>query len=174
MVHKAQLQEVEQLLPRATAPARNVITAELVRYYESKKDLMHAESLLSQLADSDNYPFGAAADLVSALGAEHSADRMSIFNQALNNFEQHATEASFGGEDIGSFIERTWKDVPPGLVLEAINKVLEAAKDSGSQSQYSMSSAKGSVVFNSDYKRITVTASREGVQSLRTVELVKA
>jgi len=150
MVHKAQLQEVEQLLPRATAPARYVIIAELVRYYESKKDLMHAESLLSQLADSDNYPFGAAAALVTALGAEHSADRMSIFNQALNNFDQHA-ETSFGGDDIASFIETTWKDVPPRLVLEAIDKVLEAAKEGGSQSYYSMSSAKGSVVLNSDY-----------------------
>src|SRR5215471_16768361 len=150
MVHKAQLQEVEQLLPRATAPARYVIIAELVRYYESKKDLMHAESLLSRLADSDTYPFGAAANLVTTLGAEHSSDRMSIFNQALNNFEQHA-ETSFGGDDIASFIETTWKDVPPGLVLEAIDKVLEAAKEGSSQSHYSMSSAKGSVVLNSDY-----------------------
>jgi hypothetical protein len=152
MVHKDQLQEVEQLLPQATAPVRNEITAELVRYYESKRDLPHAEALLSQLADSDKYPFGAAADLVTALGAEHSADRMSIFNQALDNFEQHATTTSFGGDDIGSFIGRTWKDVPPGLVLEAIGKVLEAAKEKGSQSHYSMSSAKGSVVLNSDYE----------------------
>src|SRR5215471_3081929 len=144
MVHKDQLQEVEQLLPQATPPVRNEITAELVRYYESKKDLMHAESLLSQLADSDNYPFGATADLVTALGAEHSADRM-------NNFEQHATETSFDGDDIASFIETTWKDVPPGLVLEAIDKVLKAAKEGGSQSHYSMSPAKGSVVLNSDY-----------------------
>src|SRR6266404_5830250 len=151
MVHKDQLQEVEQLLPHATAPVRNEIAAELVRYYESKKDLPHAEAFLSQLADSDNYPFGAAADLVTALGAEHSADRMSIFNQALNNFEQHAAKTSFGGDDIGSFIDRIWKDVPPGPVLEAIGKVLESAKEQGSQSHYSMSSAKGSVVLNSGY-----------------------
>ena len=151
MVHKDQVQEVEQLLPQATPPVRNEITAELVKYYQSKKDLAHAQAFLSQLADSDNYPFGAAADLITALGAEHSADRMSIFNQALNTFEQHANKTSFGGDDIGSFIERTWKDVPPGLVLEAIGKVLEAAKEQSLQSHYSMSSAKGSVVLNSDY-----------------------
>jgi hypothetical protein len=151
MVHKDRLQEVEQLLPQATTPVRNEITAELVKYYESKKDLMRAESLLSQLADSAGYPFGTAADLLAALGAEHSADRMSIFNQALNNFEQHATEASFGGADIGTFIERTWKDIPSGLVLEAIGKVLDEAKERGSQSHYLMSSAKGSVVLNSAY-----------------------
>jgi hypothetical protein len=112
---------------------------------------MHAENLLALLAASGRYPFGAAADLVTKLGPEHSADRMSIFNQALNNFEHNASQSSLGDNDIGSFIERTWKDVPPGLVLEAITKVLEEAKEGGLQSHYSMSSARGSVVFDSDY-----------------------
>jgi hypothetical protein len=151
MVHKGQLREIEQRLPQATTPVRNQITAELVKYYQSKKDLIHAESLLSQLADSASYPFGPAADLLTALGAENSADRMSIFNQALNNYEQHAMETGFGGDDIGSFIERTWKDVPPDLVLEAIDKILDKAKERSSGSSYSMSSAKGSVVLKSDY-----------------------
>jgi hypothetical protein len=152
MVHKDQLEEVERLLPQATPSVRNQITAELVRHYESKKDLTHAEALLSTLADSDRYPFGIAASLITACGTEHSADRLSIFNEALNNFEQHARETSFGGDDVGSFIEQTWKDVPPGLALEAIDNVLDAAKKGDSQSHYSMSSAKGSVVLNSDYE----------------------
>lgn len=151
MIHKDQLKEVEKVLPQATASVRNQIAAELVRHYVSKKDLMHAEALLSTLADSDRYPFGVAANLVTALGVDHSADRMSVFNQALTNFEQHATGASFGGDDIGSFIEHTWNDVPSGLALEAINKVLDVAKEGDSQSHYSISSAKGSVVLNSAY-----------------------
>jgi hypothetical protein len=151
MVHKDQPHEVEQLLPQATTSVRNEITAELVRYYNSKKDLIHSELLLSQLADSARYPFGAAANLVTGLPAEHSTDRVRIFIQALNNFEQHAAETGFGGEDIGSFIERTWKDVPPGLVLEAIEKVLDGTKERGSHSSYSISSSKGSVVLNSEY-----------------------
>jgi hypothetical protein len=40
MVHRDQLKEIEQLLPQATPTVRNGITAELVRYYESKKDLI--------------------------------------------------------------------------------------------------------------------------------------
>lgn len=151
MVHKDQLKEVEKLLPKATPSVHNEITAELVRYYESKKDLMHAEALLSTLADSTRYPFGAAANLVTALDPEHSADRISIFNQGLTNFEQHANRTGFGGDDIGTFIENTWKDVPPEFALEAISRVLDAAKESDSQSHYSMSSPKGSVVLNSDY-----------------------
>ncbi|HZW81620.1 MAG TPA: hypothetical protein VFF50_14190 [Candidatus Deferrimicrobiaceae bacterium] len=151
MVHRDQLKKVEELLPQATPTVRNDVTAELVRYYESKKDLTHAETVLSTLADSDRYPFGVAADLLTAFGAEYSADRMSIFTEALNNFEHHAAQTSFGGDDVGSFIDRTWKDVPSSLVLEAISKVLEATKDSDSRSHYSISSAKGSVVLNSTY-----------------------
>ena len=151
LVHKDRLQEVEKLLPRATASVRNQITAELVRYYQSKKNFTHAEALLSTLADSDRYPFGIAASLLNALGPEHSADRISIFNQALNNFKNHSTEASFGGDDIGTFIEHAWNDVPSGLALEAISKILEAAKEANSPSHYSMTSAKGSVVLNSNY-----------------------
>jgi hypothetical protein len=151
MVRRDQLKEIKQLLPQATPTVRNEITAELVRYYESKKDLIHAETLLSTLADSDRYPFGVAANLVAAFGPESSADRMNIFNQALNNFERHSAQTSVGGDDIGTFIERTWKDVPPGVALEAIDKVLDTTKDNDSQSHYSMSSAKGSVVLNSAY-----------------------
>jgi len=151
MVHKDKPDEVEPLLPQATAPVRDQITSELVRYYESKKDLSRAEALLSQLADSDRYPFGPAADLISALGPEQSGERTAVFNQALSNYEQHAKQSSFGGDDIGTFIERTWKSVHPSLALEAIGKVLEAAKDQQSESRYSMSSAKGSVVLNSGY-----------------------
>jgi hypothetical protein len=151
MVHKDKTGQVEALLPRATAPVRDQITSELVRYYESKNDLPRAEALLSQVADSDTYPFGPAADLVTALGPEQSGERMAVFNQALNNYEQHAKRSSFGGDDIGTFIERTGKDVPPALVLEAITKVLEAAKDQQSDNRYSMTSAKGSLVLNSGY-----------------------
>lgn len=153
MVHRDQLKEVEQLLPQATSTVRNATTVELVRYYESKKDLQHAETSLSTLADSDRYPFGVAADLFTAFGPESSADRINIFNQALNNFEsQAAAKTAAGGDDIGTFIEHTWKDVPPGLALEAIQKVLDATKDNNdSQSNYSISSAKESVVLNSTY-----------------------
>ena len=151
LVHKDHLQEVEKLLPEATASVRNQITAELVRYYQSKKDFTHAEALLSTLADSDRYPFGIAASLLTALGPKHSADRITIFSQALNNFENNSTVTSFGGDDIGSFIEKTWNDVPSGPALEAISKVLEVAKETNSPSHYSMTSAKGSVVLNSNY-----------------------
>src|SRR5438270_4811605 len=105
MIKKDRVPDVEQLLPQATVSARNEITTELVRHYIQKKNLDRAEALLSRLADVDRYPFGAAADLVVALRPEQIADRTSVFNQSLANFEQHPNAAGFGRDDIGNFIE---------------------------------------------------------------------
>jgi hypothetical protein len=97
-----------------------------MRHYISKKDLGRAQALLTQLAEVEQYPFGAAADLLLAMGPDQAADRMTIFSQALNNFEQHSSH-QMGPEDFGNFVERTWTRVPPAVVLEAIDKALEEA-----------------------------------------------
>jgi hypothetical protein len=152
MIKKEKIAEAEELLPQATEPVRNHITRDLVKRYAQKKDLPRAETLLSQLADSKEYPFDAAASLLLAMGPEQSANRMTIFDQALNNFEQHGGKNTMGQDDFGNFIERTWTHVPSGVVLEAINKALEEAKSKESHSHLSMSSDKGSVTLNSTYE----------------------
>src|SRR5438876_9951137 len=86
------------------------------------------------------------------MGPEQSADRMTIFNQALNNFEQHGSRQTMGPNDFGNFIERTWMHVQPAVALEAINKMLEEAKSKESPSHLSMSSEKGSINLNSTYE----------------------
>ncbi|HJT68822.1 MAG TPA: hypothetical protein VJ731_01410 [Terriglobales bacterium] len=144
--------DIERLLPQATRRVRNEIAAELVRHYLAKKDTSRAETLLSQLSDSDEYPFGVAADLLLALGAGQTADRTAIFNEATTNFEQHASTGSFGSDDIGKFLERTWMSVPPPLALQATESILEKARSEETKSHYSMSTAKGSVVLNSPYE----------------------
>src|SRR5215469_785600 len=151
MIHKDNVADVQARLPAAETAARNRITGELVRYYLDKKQLAQAQDQLSQLADADQYPFNAAAALLLAMGPEHSADRTTIFHQALSNFEQHASAQAFKPEDIGSFIERTWDQVPPSLALEAVDKVLDAAK-SQVNAHFSMTSEKGSVALNSPYQ----------------------
>src|SRR5262249_49509552 len=69
----------------------------------------------------------------------------------LSNFEQHSSTEVFKPEDIGSFIERTWDHVPPALALEAVDKVLDAAK-SQSNTHFSVTSEKGSIALNSMYQ----------------------
>ncbi len=152
MIKKEKIAEAEELLPRATEPVRTRIATELVKHYVEKKNVPRAEAMLSQLTDAEQYPFAAAANLLLNVGPEQSADRMTIFNQALSNFQQHANGGSFSTDDVGSFIERTWMHVPPALVLEAIDKVLEQTKSQESHSHYSMASAEGSVALRSPYE----------------------
>jgi len=152
MIRKEKISEAEELLPRATAYVRTQVTTELVRHYIDKKDFARALIFLSQLADAPQYPFLAAADLLSSFGPEQSGDRMTIFNQALNNFQQHGDSESLTTDDIGGFVEKTWTYVPSGLVLEAIDKVLEQAKSEESNSYYSMVSDKGGIALKSPYE----------------------
>ncbi|HTM35681.1 MAG TPA: hypothetical protein VL156_02935 [Terriglobales bacterium] len=152
MVRTERISEAEELLPSATTHVQTQIITQLVQYYIGKKDFNHALTFLSQLADASEYPFGAAADLLSSLGPERSGDRMTIFNQALNNFEQHGASEGFTTDDIGTFIEKTWTHVPPELALEGIDKVLEKTKSEESHSHYSMSSEKGSIALKSPYE----------------------
>jgi hypothetical protein len=88
MIRKQKIAAAEDLLAQATEPVRNHITREFIKHYVEKKDLTRAETFLSQLADSKEYPFDAAASLLVAMDPGQSADGMTIFNQALNNFEQ--------------------------------------------------------------------------------------
>ena len=151
MLHKDKVEEVEQLLPQAITPIRDQITAELVRYYKSKKDLIRAQAVLTQLADSGMYPFTAAAELIEAMGPEQSADRTTVFTQAIENYVQHPKGGGEGPGGIATLLDRTWKEVPSALVLESINKILEAAKEDDSPQHYSVAAAKGSVILNSTY-----------------------
>jgi hypothetical protein len=152
LVEKEKTAQVEQLLPQATEPVRNTITKQIVRHYTKAKDFARAQALLARLADSSGYPFDAAADLLLAMGPEQSADRMMIFHQAMDYFEQQKPKQTLGPGDVADFVDRTWTQVPAAMALEAINKILEEAKTSGSKSHYSMSAAGGSVMFNSDYE----------------------
>jgi hypothetical protein len=152
-IRKDMISDVERLLPEANETARSHIAAQLVQHYVAKKDFSRALEILSQFADAADYPFGAAADLLLALGPERSADRMTIFNQALNNFEQHGNNGGFGQDDMSSFLGRTWNHVPPALALEAVDKMLDEAKSKGSHSHISKAPEKGSRDLSSDYQQ---------------------
>ena len=152
MIRKEKISEAEELLPNATAHVRTEVTTQLVQHYIGKKDFARALTFLSQLADAPEYPFLAAADLLTSLGPEQSGDRMTVFNQALNNFQQHGNAGDLMADDIGGFIEKTWTYVPSALVLEAIDKVLDQAKSQESQSHYSMVSEKGGIALKSAYE----------------------
>jgi hypothetical protein len=151
MLRKDKVADVERLLPKATQGVRSQTTSELVQHYVAKRDFDQAEAFLSRVADSDRYPLYAAAELMLALGPDRSAEKSAIFSHAISNFELHTDVSDFGINDVGRFLERTWRSVPAALTLDAVDKVLEQAKSEEAHWHVSMSSSKGSVVLNSRY-----------------------
>jgi hypothetical protein len=152
LIDKDRLEEVEQLLPLAGEWVRNQITSRLVGHYLKTKEFAQAEASLNQVADSKNYPYGAAADLILAMGPELSGDRMSVFHEALNNYQQHDDNVSFGSGDIGDFVERTWSSVPAAMALAAVDSLLDKAKSDESKLHYSMSTGSETLALNSQYQ----------------------
>jgi hypothetical protein len=151
---KKSAKEAEELLPNAEAGIRTGIIAQLVDANISAKNLPHAQQLLTQAADDEMYPFSSASKLIEALPKEKSADRLAVFTQALNNFEQHGSVGMIGRQDFGNLIADTWEKLPPDVVLEAVDKALEEAKSRKSDQDWHMSmSEKGnSVTLNSMYE----------------------
>lgn len=78
----------EQLLPQADPEIRDRISASLVQMYAANRNIEHAKALLTQFTEGDWYPYHAAASLMQALPGD-SPDRLKIFTQAPNYFEQH-------------------------------------------------------------------------------------
>ena len=146
--------EAEELLPNAEASIRPGIIAGLVDANISSKNLVHARELLAQTADEQMYPFSSAAKLIVALPKENSADRLSVFTQALDNFERKGSIGAVGQSDFGSLISDTWEKLPPDVVLEAVGKALDEAKSrKGDQDWHMSMSEKGNnVTLNSIYE----------------------
>jgi hypothetical protein len=146
--------EAEELLPEAEAIIRPGIIAGLVDANISDKNLVHARELLSQAADQPSYPFSSASKLIEALPKENSADRLAVFAEALDNFQQQGSMRAVGQSDFGSLISDTWEKLPADVVLDAVDKVLDEAKSrKGDQDWHMSMSEKGnSVSLNSIYE----------------------
>ena len=148
LVSQNKTEQAQELLPNATTPVRRDITSQLIKHYAEEKEPGQAIGLLSALSDTDQYPFNAAADLLTSFGRDHSAEQMNIFTQTVANFQQHPNGGFLGQDDIGSFLEKTWQQVPPAMALDAFDKILDAAKSTDSPQHMSVTSDKGSVNLN--------------------------
>jgi hypothetical protein len=146
--------QVLQLLPGTDPVPRKQATAALASFFTERKDFTRALSLLTQVADSDQYPFHTAGDIFLALPKE-SPDRMTLFSQAQENFVQFQSAQGFGYGDFPPMLLRIWRQLPPPTVLSAVDDILEDGKDSAEKSEslhISFTTDNGSVSFNSAYQ----------------------
>jgi hypothetical protein len=117
-----------ELLPQAGANVRQQILAGRAAAAVKRGDVDAALGLLSsEISQGAEYPYDRAAAVMKALPEDDQADRDRIFAQALSIFRERHKRATAGMEDLGTIIVRFWKDLSPGLVLEAVNDLLDSA-----------------------------------------------
>ena len=125
------LPDVETLLLRAQPEVQHEVTESLISQYATKKNFERAKELIASLASQGDYPYDAAMQLMRAMPPTATSERTAIFVQALNAYRQQGetnySSHSFGG--MSGIVMRFWHDVPPALAVDAIDQILEQAKD---------------------------------------------
>jgi len=125
------LPDVETLLLRAQPEVQHRVTESLISQYATKKDFERARELIASLAAQGDYPYEAAMQLMRAMPPKATSERVAIFEQALNAYRQHGDTSlsSNGFEGMSGMVMRFWHDVPSTLAVDAIDQILEQAKD---------------------------------------------
>lgn len=141
----------EQLVPQLAGYPRSAAINRLIMYHTRKKQFAQAIALLGQLGDEE-FPYIIGSNLVRALPPEMAADKQNLFAQALASFSRHEHKNGIGMDDFGVFISRTWQDLPPDLVLQAVDEVLKQARQSDEKMEITVGAEKGAASFSSTYE----------------------
>jgi hypothetical protein len=148
------LPDVETLLLRARPEVQHRVTESLISEYVTKKNFARARELIASLASQGDYPYEAAMELMRALPP---TEWVAIFVQALNAYRLQADTSygSNGFQGMSGMVMRFWQDVPPSLAVDAIDQILEQAKDDSAgpnNTRFTFSGNAGMVALSSLYQ----------------------
>ncbi len=145
---------VEELLPNVEANAQRAIMDSLITEYINRRSFAHAEELLARLVTEQGFPYHAASQLMLALPKEDTGSKLTIFAMTVENFRQHGGDSIPDSQDLATIALSFWRELPPPVVLGAIDALLEQAKaseDSGKM-HITFKSGKGNAAFSSSYE----------------------
>ncbi len=172
--------QVEPLLAQAVPDVRDEIRAELISHYARESKISAALALLDQAETARRFPYSAATAIMLVLPANKAAMRESLFARALVHYksEDHAEEAPWNSDDLGNMVVRFWREVPPPIVLEAVDELLSVAKTHASQVpniEITVSSSKGSASLESlyEFRLFQLLPVLEGLDKRTAEELLK-
>ena len=134
---------------------RSVLDYRLLRTYLDGKDLTRAKEVLDRMAGEDGYAYHEAAELMEAIPHTRQSERIAVFAQALGNFRQFNTVNYVDDGDFPAMLVRCWRELPPAMARDAIDTILEKAKDdaeTNSDPVSIMSAHHGDIRFNSAYE----------------------
>jgi len=129
-------------------------TAEsIIRRYVDKKQFEPALELINQVAGWDEFPYESATQLLLAMPAEMSSEKMSLFAQAVNSYKNHDhnKRIMMGDGSLTNMVVRFGPKMPAKLVLEAIDEILGQAKKAEGHAGITLGGQAGTAAFNSRY-----------------------
>ncbi len=84
---------------------------------------------MRQVATEGQFPYRAAATLMMHLPEDRDAERQEIFSEALAGYLASSEEDGIRFEDIGTLVVRFGDKLPPPMILEAADRILDHAKE---------------------------------------------
>lgn len=146
----------EEFLAQADPQVRQWITADKAASVANKGDIDKALDMLAQdMSQSSEYPYAQAMKVMRTLPASDREDKDRVFAQALTYYRVKNDKYNITMFDLGAMVEKFWQDLSPGLVLEAIDALLESAESEATadfHQEISLSSSKGTAGFGSIYQ----------------------
>jgi hypothetical protein len=121
--------DLERALPKAMPTLRNVYTAELSEEYAKSNRYDRTLELMRQVATESQFPYRAAATLMMHLPEDRDGERQEIFSEALAGYLASSEEDGIRFEDIGTLVVRFGDKLPPPMILEAADRILDHAKE---------------------------------------------
>ena len=124
--------EVERLLPSAHSQVRSQMTDSLIRQYIQGKNFAKAKELITWEDSEGHYPYDCAGEMIRAL-PRRSPERTAVFSQALDAYSRQGDSPYFSTEPNGmtGLVVQFAHEMPPEIVLEAVDKILRNAKEQG-------------------------------------------
>lgn len=153
-------EKADDLLLQLDARGREQVLNALLDYYEQQKMMDRAIEVIYRIGQENEIPYLAASRVMEKMTPEQSADKQQMFTTAMGSYSNHDhTEggASFGG-GFAEMIVEFQHDLPPSLIHQAIDVVLDSARKQaekeakdGNPTTISIASADGAVQLNSTY-----------------------
>lgn len=148
-------EDVEEMLPQAEMKVRKPITDIIVGRYAEKKQFDKALELVNQIAALDEFPYGSATRLMDAMPPEMSAEKQTLFTQAVASYRDHDhLKIVIGPDTLTGMIVRFAPSLPPKLVLQGIDEILSQTKTVAQDQDTAISLAGqgGNASFTSAYQ----------------------
>lgn len=109
---------------------------------------------MRQVAAEGPFPYRATATLMMYLPEDRASERQEIFSEALAGYLASSEPEGIRFEDIGTLVVRFWDKLPPAVILEATDRILDHAKEEveGGPTPFNFASSHGSASFGSIYE----------------------